>query len=82
MLPSVCRACGGQIIQPVPENVNVCAPCFSGAPEQLIAIEEISLLESRGRVSDEVHRRRRRSPAVGDHSHERKTPPSLLRRKH
>ena len=40
------------------------------------------LLESRGRVSDEVHARRRRSPAIGDHSHERKTPPSMPRRKH
>ena len=82
MLPRVCVACGEQISRPVPENVNVCEACFLGEPEELMVADEVPTLERGRGIGDEVHPARRRSLAVGDHSHERKTPPSMPRRRH
>jgi hypothetical protein len=62
-------------------NPNICVACCCDVPET-IDEEKPDTFEPRMRVSDEPHRSRRRSPAVGDHSHERKTSPSLPRRKH
>lgn len=83
MLPKICIACGEPIKQRVPENPNICAACCCEvlAEKKPIEAESPQPLERRVRVS-EPHPPRRRSPAVGDHTHERKTSPALPRRKH
>jgi len=81
MLPRICMACGGPIKQRMANNPNVCAACCC-AEEKPVAAEQPQMVEPRVRVPDEVHPPRRRSPAIGDHSHERKTSPALPRRKH
>jgi len=82
MRPTVCMACGGLIHQHVAENPNVCEPCFLGVSTEPMAVQEVSTLEPRLHASEVSHPPRRRSPVIGDHSHERKTRPSLPRRKH
>ena len=65
-------------------NPNICHACDTdaGTLEEVIEEEPPSGSEPRMRGSDELHPSRRRSPATGDHSHERKTFPTLPRRKH
>lgn len=82
MLPKVCMACGGSIKHRVAENPNVCEGCICEVVLDEPVKKEAVELATRMRVSDEPHPPRRRSPVIGDHSHERKTSPALPRRRH
>jgi hypothetical protein len=77
-------ACGEPIQQRAPGNPNVCQSCCCEVHSQKVTEDVAAEIvgENRVRASAEAHPRRRRSAAVGDHSHERKTSPTLPRRKH
>lgn len=82
MKPTICIACGERMTRPTAENPNVCAPCTeeTAAPEPPITPENRARQDS----VDRSHAPRRRTPAIGDHSHQRNPPshvPKLPRSK-
>ena len=81
MLPKICIACGEPITGQPAANPNVCIACCSLEDKPMEAEQPLSV-EPRLRNPGEIHAPRRRSLVVGDHSHARKTPPTLPRRKH
>jgi len=81
MMPTICRACGGTIDHRGVVNPNICSACFEGdaAAEVRGAFEPDFRREH---LPERSHPPRRRTAAIGDHSHARKTPPGIQRRKH
>lgn len=80
MLPRICIACGEPMKERAAENPNICNACSCEVVGERESQSEA--VEPRMGVSEKAHRPRRRSPVIGDHSHERKTAPTLPRRKH
>jgi len=83
MLPRICIACGEPIKDRIAINPNVCETCCCDVQRDLLTdTQPRAEAPARSRVSNEPRPAHRRSPAIGDHSHERKTSPTLPRRKH